>query len=295
MRKTNVIISLFMAVLVIFSLSAPVLADMGPKPSVTVKVQGIGDDICYATLLSEKESTGPASAYEGEDPGRETDHQDFDVWLKLVEFEDSDGYFYLQQHWSCKNFESFTWGYYPPEPFKVLLYFPAYDSFVTSNICERYTFESYYTVDLSGVNFREEGSVNAMTASPQSSTLLDVLSILFRLVVTLAIEIGIALLFQYREKRQILLIIAVNLLTQLGLNLMVNLAYTEVGFFLSMVVYVFLEFCVFAVEAIAYFAFMKNLSTKPIKRWPAIFYALAANVASFLFGLIFSILQSGLF
>lgn len=285
--------SVFTVLILVIFISSPVLADVGPKPSVTVKIQGIGDDTCYATLLSERESTGPASAYEGTDPRSEIDRQDFDVWIKFVEFEGADGCFYLQQHWSCKNDESFTWGYYPPDPFKVLLYFPEYDSFVVSGITERYSFESYYTVDLSGINYREEGSVNAMTATPQSSILLDGLSIIFRLVVTLAIEIGIALLFQYREKKQILLIIAVNLLTQVGLNLMVNLAYAEVGFFLSMLAYVFLEFCVFVVEAILYFALMKNLSTKPIKRWPAIFYALAANVASFFFGLVFSILQTG--
>jgi hypothetical protein len=283
--------SVLTAIMLVLFISSPVLADMGPKPSISVKVRGIGDDICYATLLSETQSTGPASAYDGSDPRSETGQQDFDVWIKFVEFEDTDGYFYLQQHWTCRTDERFSWNYYPPDPFKVLLYFPEYDSFVVSGIIESYSFESYYDVDLSGIDYRAEGSVNTITPSPQYSTFKDVITIIFRLVMTLAIEVCLALLLKYREKKQILLIVIVNIITQILLNLMVNGVYAEMGFFFSMIAYVILEICVFIVEAITYFAVMKNLSSKPIKRWLTIFYALAANFLSFLFGFIFSILQ----
>jgi hypothetical protein len=44
-------------------------------------------------------------------------------------------------------------GYYPPEDFKILLYFPADDRFaVSEEACERYAFDSYYQVNLSGVD-----------------------------------------------------------------------------------------------------------------------------------------------
>lgn len=42
-------------------------ADTGPKPSVTVTIDGVEEGVLYyATLLSEARSTGPATAYDGE-------------------------------------------------------------------------------------------------------------------------------------------------------------------------------------------------------------------------------------
>ena len=36
----------------------------------------------------------------------------------------------------------------PPNPFKILLYFPEDDVFVTSGVYERYAFDSYYHIKL---------------------------------------------------------------------------------------------------------------------------------------------------
>ena len=41
-------------------------ADTGPKPSVRITFTGLGDRLCYGTLLSETKSTGPASIWNGE-------------------------------------------------------------------------------------------------------------------------------------------------------------------------------------------------------------------------------------
>lgn len=41
-------------------------ADLGPKPSVNIVFENIGENECYATLLSDEHSTGPYSSWKGD-------------------------------------------------------------------------------------------------------------------------------------------------------------------------------------------------------------------------------------
>ena len=45
-----------------------------------------------------------------------------------------------------------AWTYYPPGDFKILLYYPETETFVSSGIYARYAFDTYYTVDMDGVD-----------------------------------------------------------------------------------------------------------------------------------------------
>ena len=42
-------------------------ADTGPKASVRITFENMGDELCYGTLLSEKPSTGPSSVWNGKE------------------------------------------------------------------------------------------------------------------------------------------------------------------------------------------------------------------------------------
>ncbi len=57
-RKLSQLIFVFLCVLVMFPIG--VSGDTGPKPSVTIKFENMGDELCYGTLLAKEESTGPA-------------------------------------------------------------------------------------------------------------------------------------------------------------------------------------------------------------------------------------------
>ena len=66
-------------------------ADMGPKPSVRIEFTGIQGETYYGTLLSLRDSTGPASAWKG-NPEYARSHpgdEEYDIWLKFVEYEDT--------------------------------------------------------------------------------------------------------------------------------------------------------------------------------------------------------------
>ena len=85
-------------------LFAPVTtkADMGPKPSVRILFENMGNETCYGTLLSERESTGPSSAWDGtEEYAQHNENEnyswaafDYETWKAFVEYEDPDGYYF---------------------------------------------------------------------------------------------------------------------------------------------------------------------------------------------------------
>lgn len=121
-RKALLLIAAFMIVSTLMTVT--VFADTGPKPSVHVSFENMGGEPCYATLLSKTASTGPFYVWDGNE-----EHIDLsygfiteDVWRAFVEYDDPDGYFFLQRAvWKVSVSKDLTWGYYPPESFKILL------------------------------------------------------------------------------------------------------------------------------------------------------------------------------
>ena len=51
-------------------------ADMGPKASVRIQFEHMGDELCYGTLLSKEKSTGPASAWDGRTESAQKEYMD---------------------------------------------------------------------------------------------------------------------------------------------------------------------------------------------------------------------------
>jgi hypothetical protein len=133
----------FLLCILAFLAVSPVAAhaDTGPKPSVVIEFEGLPSGDCYVTLLSKSESTGPYSVYDG-DPDHaqyQEGDADYPVWEKFASYEDEDGYYFLQYFARLGDSSTFEWGYYPPEDFKILLYFPDDDRFVVSGEAyERY-------------------------------------------------------------------------------------------------------------------------------------------------------------
>ena len=64
---------------------------------------------------------------------------------------DPDGSYFLEDLFEqCHGDDEAGWRYFPPEQFKLLLYFPESDTFLCSTVTERYAFDSVYRFDLSG-------------------------------------------------------------------------------------------------------------------------------------------------
>ena len=292
-------------------LFAPVTAkaDMGPKPSVRILFENMGNETCYGTLLSERESTGPSSAWDGtEEYAQHNENEnyswaalDYETWKAFVEYEDPDGYYFLQEGWDVGATKEIAWTYYPPNRFKILLYYPETGTFVSSGIYERYAFDTYYTVDMNGVNmgsvkYDEELSTDArMEAYRSYNYRVEIYSLVARILATIAVEMILALLFGFRKKKQLLLLVGVNTVTQIVLNVLLNIINYNSGQMAFVFFYVLFELLVFGAEAILYCVWMNRLSDKTRPTWFYVLYAFVANAVSFVAGIFVANWLPGIF
>lgn len=267
-------------------------ADMGPKPSTVIEIEGLEDEVYYGTLLSERESTGPLSVMSESGLATKQDDEDYEIWKAFAEYEDKDGYFFLPEFFECRGTDRFDWSYYPPSPFKILLYFPEYDTFVVSEIYEEYAFDSYYKVDLTGVDLKNMTSDIVVTASQSYKYGREIIGFLVRIALTLLIELQIAHTVGYCEKKQFGFIVVVNVITQVLLNVWLNIVEYRSGFLALMITYFQLEFLIFVIEAVLYATVLPIISEQKARRLPAVGYAFFANLMSFMAGMFLAFVLS---
>lgn len=279
----QILLCLLIVAATVFGFSVPVRADTGPKPSVKIRFDGLGEEPYYATLLAEDDSYGPWSAgspYEdwlGEEA----------IWEKYAAYEDADGYYFWGVYEECSKTDLFVWSYYPPETFKILLYFPGQDSFLVSGICERYAFDSCFTMTIG-----ENGKTEVAKTYDYTG---ETVSLVARILITIALELGIAWLFFYRSRKQLLVICLTNVVTQTILNVLLNLINYNSGIRAFVINYIGLECLVFVLEGCFYAAVLKRLKADPERKLHPWLYALTANAVSFGAGLLISHLIPGIF
>ena len=295
-KLPQIMVMLICTVFVVINFSITANADMGPKPSVHIVFENMGDELCYGTLLSDRTSTGPSSAWDGvsENSGRYKENEwysyaalDYTIWKAFVEYEDADGYYFLQEGWQVNETKEMAWTYYPPYSFKILLYYPETETYAVSGIYERYAFDSYYTVDMDGVNIgsveysEEQGANERIEAYRSYNYRQELLSLAARIIITIVIEMAVALLFGFRKKNQLLVLAVVNIITQIILNVLLNMINYNSGPWAFVFCYILFEIIVFALEAVLYCMLLKKVSEQPKKNWYYVLYALAANAVSF--------------
>lgn len=294
--------SVLLTIVLLLLLSFTAFADTGPKPSVVIELVGLGDEPCYGTLLSKYETNGPNGVWKEGEEMYAYHEDDPEIWRKFVDYKDTDGYCFLQQFWYCNEQGGFKWGYYPPDPFKVLLYFPESDTFAVSPIYEQYAFDSYYSIDISKdlqqPQSAPEGTTSVtsicLTAEPNYDYTWEIVSLFARIIITILLETAVALLFGLKRKAMFGFIIAVNIITQILLNLIlfsVDINYGSMSFTFY---YILLEILVFALEAFLYIFYIKKKSIEYSAKKSTV-YALIANVVSFAAGLALAHLIPGIF
>lgn len=282
-RLMGVLLCLLL-MLAVFPVSAH--ADMGPKPSVQVDFENMDDRLCYGTLLSKTQSTGPASAWDGDEEHINTWGDDEpEIWRAFVDYKDSDGFYFLQWFWRCDETKELTWGYYPPQTFKILLYYPETGEFLVSDVCERYAFDSYFTVDVKTALTSAEP---VLPTKHNYDYTREVAGLMVRLILTVLIELGVAWLFGFRKKELLRLIVGVNVVTQVALNLLLGIVYNQQGPAAFTLSYAVLEPVIFVIEAVVYCRLFRRFGGEEIRRGRIVLYALLANVCSFLAGLLLS-------
>lgn len=278
-KKLGIFLCTFMLCL---AWAIPVLADTGPKPSVVIDFEGVEGETYYVTLLAEDEFFGPYS-FATEDDVPEGDEPENVAFRKFYEYEDADGYHFLQYMKECSETNQFEWGYYPPDKFKILVYFPAEDRLLTDGeVHSCYAFDSYYTVKING----DEMSVEKTDTSQMRMENYAKMGIKFliRLLATLALEMGIATAFGFREKMQLGCIAIVNILTQIVLNYMIYWILSPMGSMAYILFYVPIEILILIFETVVYCLTLNRIGKEKKSIGRIVGYTILANVVSFVVG-----------
>lgn len=283
----NILRRISMVLILMAALGIYAFADFGPKPSVVVEFENAGDQDYYVTLVAKEDKLGsPYSRVTAEDQP-ETD--DIAIWNRLVAYEDPDGMVFAGNVQKLTGDGAYVWGYYPPSEFRVLIYFPDTDSFVeSSEILEQYAFDSYYQMDFNDLPEKWNDAVAAIPVTRKYNLLWQITAFLLRLAVTVAVECLLAVLFGFKGKRQMLLVLAVNCATQLAMNLLI--LDESVGLFVFYVLkYALIEVGVFLAEGLVYCLALPKLATPEQNRnIHPIAFAFFGNVASFSLGFLLS-------
>ena len=283
----NILRRISMVLILMAALGIYAFADFGPKPSVVVEFENAGDQEYYVTLVAKEDKLGsPYSRVTAEDQP-ETD--DIAIWNRLVAYEDPDGMVFAGNVQKLTGDGAYVWGYYPPLEFRVLIYFPDTDSFVeSSEILEQYAFDSYYQMDFNDLPENWNDAVAAIPVTRKYNLLWQITAFLLRLAVTVAVECLLAVLFGFKGKRQMLLVLAVNCATQLAMNLLI--LDESVGLFVFYVLkYALIEVGVILAEGLVYCLALPKLATPEQNRnIHPIAFAFFGNVAAFSLGFLLS-------
>lgn len=279
MKNKKSLSVLIILLLVIFAPNTA-MADMGPKPSVNIKLNNLKkDQEVYITLLSKEESTGPFS--------KDTElqnHEDYleDGFNKFKSIEDKDGYYFLGNLDLLKGNGIYSWSYYPPENFKIALYFPDENLVLISKPYSRYAFNSNFKLNYNDLDLKDGVYYfdNEIEVTKYREINKEIKSFLLRLVLTIIIEYLVALAMFRPTKYQTELIIKINVLTQILLNLTISLILYFYGFLAFFIIFIPCEIAVFIIEGVIY---KKRLNQNlPENKTPAMpmLYSFLANLLS---------------
>ena len=200
---------LFLVVGFLLIITPLVGADFGPKESLTINFTNYSDSM-YVTIISNnvyygphipinKDSNADEIANYKEIYASEIPDEVFYAFLDYVSDDYSLGYDII------KITETYRCGYYPPNIFKVLIYDTSDASFMVSDVYEQYAFSSYYTVDLSR---------NGIILVNSYDYVRETIYLIIRIIVTIILEILVAILFRIKGKRNYIIIIITNVVTQ---------------------------------------------------------------------------------
>ena len=292
--KKKVFLLLTGLILILYSVGQKsVQADTGPKPSVVVDIKGLEGQEYWVTLLAKEESTGPYSV-DGIQERMEYQEKDVNtIFEKIIKLTRTQDYHFLGFTQNCTETHRFEWIYYPPEEFKIFIYLPKLNKyFISEEECSKYAFDSYYMlkVDQNELNHEKNCIVIKKGAVKRSYDYQEETgNLLARMLFTLAVEILLAMLMGFRKKKELFIILMVNVLTQVFLNVVLN----EMVFLKNWQTlgYLLVEVGIVCLEGIA---FVKTIGSDNSQRkiWT---YAFFANLLSFGSGLMMADLLPWLF
>ncbi len=266
-------VQLLLSITLLSFFAVPVSADMGPKASLTIEIANAPENHYYVALLT-KEEFGPHQWISTENI-HVADDEEKTASEAFMNYHDIDGYKTLNNVQECSDNNVFSWTYYPPSEFKIAIYNVADGSLKVSEALKKQAFDARFVVEY-GPSLKVEEI--DQTASNISKFLL-------RALITTIVEVLLGLLFGYREKKHIIVIVVTNLITQILLNLFMAIADVSMGGYAWLLLFPIGEGIVWLIELIVYMIAIKK---KP--KWLIFIYTTLANGLTFVAGVIWGLI-----
>lgn len=271
MMKNKVLkISLILVIfLILIGISNPVNADMGPKPSITVKLTNMNTTDYLIDLLVYDE-TGENYLDEPNYNGNGLSSEE----IELLHSINYDGWISEGTRWDSyllfadcngnSDFEHYFSYFGTPETYKVVIVNNKNGEIRVSDIINRTEFQSNITINVKDMKVKETTKQNQIfeTIKRYSTPL----------IITIAVELFLSLLFINKQKRNLLVIFITNFVTNLLLQIVVEKVYNYYNYFL---IFVMLEIVVILVEIIMY---IKNI--KDTGKLDIFLYTIVSNITT---------------
>lgn len=276
-KKFRILITLSIIFVILLGYNSIVNADMGPKPSITIGLQNINTDNYIIDLLVYDETgEGYKSPLNYNGNGEQATETEYDglekitiEQLKTLHNINYDGWISESTRWrsyllmsdcSGNPSHSHRFSYFgTPETYKVVIINNVTGETRITDVIHREDFSSHITIDVN--------TMNVISKSNNADQIFNIKIISIALIVTIIIEIIIALIMKIKN---IKIIFIVNLITNIILQLV--LMYMPVPYISTFTI---MEILIVIVEYLMYRKFLKDVSKNKI-----IIYTLIANIAS---------------
>ena len=278
MKRRKFLCNVLIVFVLLFSLVTPSItaqADMGPKPASYVTIQGIEGE--YVACFAAKSAWGPNYDYERYLAWQEEDGYVPFEYNPIMEYHDADGFKWITRYYECNGEAKISFTYYCPDEYKIVVYQNGQFLMATEPL-QMYAFTTYYKVDFSSATVTTPEQIKV---GKNYDYFGEILNLLIRVVLTLALEIGLFYLFRLYTKWNFRVVVIINLITQIALNVAVNIMQFFSGALAAIFLLFVLEFAILMVEFIAY-----QILFKDKKRWKILLYPVLANAISFACGFI---------
>ena len=270
MKKLKIVLSVLIFLLIFSIGTTTVSADMGPKPASYITIKGIEGE--YVACFAAKNAWGPNFDYEGWIEYE----MDYVKYNPIMEYKDEEGFKWITDYYKCNGESEIRFTYYCPEVYKIVIY--QNDQFlIATEALEMYAYATYYEIDFSTGTVTSPEDIKVTKTYDYFS---EIFNLIVRIVLTLAIELGLFFIYRLYTKRNFNVVLITNLVTQIFLNVAINISLYNSGYMDALFLLFALEFVVLIIEFITY-----QILLKEKKRWIIILYPIIANALSFGLGL----------
>lgn len=290
-NKRSIIISILLVLIVINFSPIISFADVGPKPSLEIIVKGMDNDNYWLDLLVTDESKH--SWLDITDEEKET-------VKKLADYKDDEGFHpallvgtgvplsgELKGEKISTNTYSHKFSYLgTPDTFKIAI-LTEDNTLIISDVIHTKYYDSVVKYDLKdNLPLGQEVILSAGEANEIFPIVNTSIGFLTRLILTLLIEIGIAILFGFTIKNSGKILITTNLITQILLNIAILFVTLHFGMFFGLLIFILMEIIIVILETTIY---SKYLTERSMGR--RIAYGIFANIISFGAGFAISLMK----